>query len=57
MMILIDPSDLGITNLKLILCFENMSDIKINFDKSKVVVTGSPKRRNERLRICSINFI
>jgi hypothetical protein len=40
-MIMIEPSDLGIANLKLILlCFENMSGFKINFDKSEVVVMG-----------------
>jgi hypothetical protein len=40
-MVLIEPSDLGIANLKfLLLCFENMSGLKINFDKSEVMVTG-----------------
>jgi hypothetical protein len=40
-LILIEPIDLGIANLKFILlCYENMSGLKINFDKSKVVVTG-----------------
>jgi hypothetical protein len=40
-MVLIEPSDVGIANLKaLLLCFENMSGLKINFDKSEVVVTG-----------------
>ena len=38
---MIEPSDVGIANLKLLLlCFENMSGLKINFDKSEVVVTG-----------------
>ncbi|KAK1694372.1 hypothetical protein QYE76_011069 [Lolium multiflorum] len=40
-MVLIQPSDLGIANLKfLLLSFENMSGLKINFDKSEVFVTG-----------------
>jgi hypothetical protein len=38
-MVLIKPSDLGIANLKFILlCFENMYGLKINFDKREVVV-------------------
>jgi hypothetical protein len=38
---LIEPSDEGIVNLKLLLlCFENMSGLKINFDKSEVLVMG-----------------
>jgi hypothetical protein len=42
-MILIEPSEVGIANLKLLLfCFENMSGLKINFDKSEVVVIGVP---------------
>jgi hypothetical protein len=37
--ILIEPSDEGITHLKLLLlCFENMSGLKINFDKSEVLL-------------------
>jgi hypothetical protein len=40
-MILIEPSEMGIANLKLLLlCFENMSGLKINFSKSEAVVTG-----------------
>jgi hypothetical protein len=40
-MVMIEPSDEGIANLKLILlCFENMSGLKINFDKSEVIITG-----------------
>jgi hypothetical protein len=43
-LVLIKPSALGIANLKtLVLCFENMSGLKINFDKSEVVVTGVPR--------------
>jgi hypothetical protein len=38
-MILIDPTDEGIANLKLILlAFEDMSGLKINFNKSELVV-------------------
>jgi hypothetical protein len=40
-MALIEPTDLGIANLKfLLLCFENMSGLKINFEKSEIMVTG-----------------
>jgi hypothetical protein len=43
-MIMIEPSQLGIANLKFILlCFENMSGLKINFDKSEAIVTGFSK--------------
>jgi hypothetical protein len=42
-MILIEPSEVGIANLKLLLlCFENMPGLKINFDKSDAVVIGIP---------------
>ncbi|XP_073357680.1 uncharacterized protein [Aegilops tauschii subsp. strangulata] len=40
-MIMVEGSDLDIVNLKfLLLCFEAMSRLKINFDKSEVVVLG-----------------
>ncbi|KAE8811193.1 hypothetical protein D1007_11941 [Hordeum vulgare] len=40
-MIMVSGSDSDIANLKfLLLCFEEMSGLKINFDKSKVVVLG-----------------
>jgi hypothetical protein len=40
-MIMIEPSRVGVANLKLILlCFENMSGLKINFLKSEAFVTG-----------------
>jgi hypothetical protein len=40
-MIMIEPSRVGVANLKLILlCFENMSGLKINFLKSEAIVTG-----------------
>jgi hypothetical protein len=39
-MILVEPSTLGVANLKiLLLCFENMSGLKINLSKSEAVVT------------------
>ena len=40
-MIMVEGSDSNIVNLKfLLLCFEEMSRLKINFDKSEVVVFG-----------------
>jgi hypothetical protein len=40
-MVLVEPTGLGIANLKfLLLCFENISELKINFEKSEVMVTG-----------------
>jgi hypothetical protein len=49
-MILIDPSDEGITNLKLILLpFEDMSGLKNNFNKSEVVVMGRALGEQTRL--------
>jgi hypothetical protein len=43
-MILIEPSKLGIANLKLLLlCFENMSGLNINFSKSEALVIGVPE--------------
>jgi hypothetical protein len=44
-MVLIEQSDVGIADLKFILlCFQNKSSLKINFDKSKVLVleAGTP---------------
>lgn len=39
--ILIQNSELGVTNLKfLLMCFENMSGLKINYHKSEVFVLG-----------------
>jgi hypothetical protein len=47
---MIEPSDLGIANLKfLLLCFENMSGLKINFDKSEVFVTGVTEPEQRRI--------
>lgn len=49
-MILIEPSSIWVANLKLLLlCFENMSGLKINFNKSEAVVTGV--NDTERLRV------
>jgi hypothetical protein len=47
---MIEPSDEGIANLKLLLlCFENMSGLKINFDKSEVLVMGVTAREQRRV--------
>src|SRR3954470_21478109 len=54
-MIMVEGSDLDIANLKfLLLCFEAMSGLKINFDKSEVVVLGysAEDRRRIVLEIC-----
>jgi hypothetical protein len=49
-MILIDPTDEGIANLKLLLLvFEDMSGLKINFNKSEVVVLGRDLREQTRV--------
>jgi hypothetical protein len=49
-MVMIEPSHLGVANLKLLLlCFENMSGLKINFNKSEAVVTGVDD--TEKLRV------
>jgi hypothetical protein len=49
-LILIEPSDEGIANLKLLLlCFENMSGLKINFDKSEVLVMGVTTQEQHRI--------
>jgi hypothetical protein len=49
-LILIEPSDEGIANLKLLLlCFENMSGLKINFDKSEVMVMGVTTLEQHRI--------
>jgi hypothetical protein len=48
-MIMVEGSELDIANLKfLLLCFETMSGLKINFDKSEVVILGySPKDQQQ----------
>ena len=38
--ILVELNDDSITNLKLLLCFEALSGLKINFSKSEAIVTG-----------------
>jgi hypothetical protein len=49
-MILLDPTDEGAANIKLILlCSEDMSGLKINFSKSEVVVVGKPTGERERI--------
>jgi hypothetical protein len=49
-MILLDPCEEGISNLKLILlCFEDLSGLKINLSKSEAVVVGRPTV--EKIRI------
>jgi hypothetical protein len=46
-MVSIEPADLGIVNLKfLLLCFENMSGLKFNFDMSEVMVIGVKAQRS-----------
>jgi hypothetical protein len=46
-MIMVEGSELDIVNLKfLLLCFETTSGLKINFDKSEVVVMGYSLRIN-----------
>jgi hypothetical protein len=39
-MIMVEGLELDLVNLKLLLCFEAMSGLKINFDKSEVVIMG-----------------
>ena len=57
-MILIQNSDEAITNLKfLLLCFEDMSGLKINFYKSEVFVLDqhvSEQRRIAKLFNCKL---
>jgi hypothetical protein len=49
-MVMIEPTQLGIANLKfLLLCFENMSGLKINFNKSEIIVTGVSD--DDRIRV------
>jgi hypothetical protein len=60
-MIMIEPSDIRIANLKLLLlCFENMSGLKINFTKSEVIVTGVDdveRRRMADLLNCNLGSL
>jgi hypothetical protein len=49
-MVLTEPSSLGIANLKLLLLFfEHMSGLKINFDKIKIFLPGFTKREQCRV--------
>uniref|UniRef100_A0ACD5YRR4 Uncharacterized protein n=1 Tax=Avena sativa TaxID=4498 RepID=A0ACD5YRR4_AVESA len=49
-MIMIQGSDLDIINLKfLLLCFESLSGLTINFDKSEVMVLGYPDVEHQRI--------
>jgi hypothetical protein len=49
-LIIMDPSDEGIAKLnRILLCFEVMSGLKINFSKSEVVVVGRSTAKQERL--------
>ncbi|XP_073360730.1 uncharacterized protein [Aegilops tauschii subsp. strangulata] len=49
-MIMIEGLDLDIVNLKfLLLCFETMSGLKINFDKSMVVILGYSATEQQRI--------
>jgi hypothetical protein len=48
--ILIQNTQLGITNLKfLLICFELLSGMKINFHKSEVLVLGAPQAEQARV--------
>jgi hypothetical protein len=48
--IMIQPEDLAIANLKfLLLCFENMSRLRINFHKSEVMVMGTSYLEKQRI--------
>lgn len=57
-MILIKPDKVGIANLKfLLLCFENISGLKINFNKSEVLVMGTleaKKNKTANLHNCKL---
>ncbi|KAM0922736.1 hypothetical protein ACQ4PT_005968 [Festuca glaucescens] len=49
-LIMVEGSELDIQNLKfLLLCFEEMSGLRINFDKSEVVVLGYPPKEQQRI--------
>jgi hypothetical protein len=49
-MVMIEPTDEGIANLKLVLIsFELMSDLKIDLAKSEVVVVGTTLLEQERV--------
>jgi hypothetical protein len=49
-LIMVEGSELYIINLKfLLLCFEEKSGLKINFDKNEVVVLGYPREDQHRI--------
>jgi hypothetical protein len=49
-MLLMEPCDLGIANLKLLLLsFENMSGLKINLSKSEVLILGTSEADQTRM--------
>jgi hypothetical protein len=49
-MIMIAPDDISIVNLKfLLLCFENMACLKINFSKSEVGLVGFDQWEQRRI--------
>nr|XP_051201554.1 uncharacterized protein LOC127315064 [Lolium perenne] len=48
--IMLQPDDLAIANLKyILLCFENMSGLRINFHKSEVMVIGGDETEGTRI--------
>ena len=49
-MIIIQKSDLALANLKfLLICFDLLSGLKINFHKSEVIVMGNPLEEQARV--------
>jgi hypothetical protein len=49
-MILVQNNNLAIANLKfLLICFELLSGMKINYHKSEVIVMGAPKEEHARV--------
>ena len=49
----IQYDELEVSNLKfLLMCFENMSGLKINYHKSEVVVLGHPLEIQDRVAQC-----
>ena len=48
-MIMVEGSDLNIVNLKFLLCFDDMLGLKINFDKSEIVVLGYLVEEQQRI--------
>jgi hypothetical protein len=47
---MVQPDDLGLINLKfLLLCFESMSGLRINFHKSEVMLLGTSPEEQQRI--------